>query len=582
MKRILLSTIALLSINLSSAQAGFQLWGLTSQGTNNNSGVIFSTDGAGNNFNVRHLFTPAEGRLPTGSLALYNGKLYGIARLGGSNNGGIIFEVDPASAVFTKKFDFPQNAGQTGSLVLSGNKFYGLTRSTIFEWNPVTNTYITRYSFNNSAIVPNSLTELNGKLYGTANGNDITEQFGGVIFEWNPATNAYATKVNFTGVNGMGPTGLSLYNGKFYGTTFYGGSGYVPQSDSRFGVLFEWDPTTNVYTKKLDFNGTNGGSPLGKMTLNGSAFYGLTASGGSNNAGVIFQWNPVTNSYIKKIDFALNGSCCPTGDLTLSASKFYGITSGAIFEWDPVTNIYKKKKGFGDEDGSGFGSLLLVPGSNTWCKAPVISNVKLSTTILSPVNNYLKTVGVGYKTNGHCNCGPVTSWLTVKFNEDETLPGTPDNYNSTEWKITDEHHVKLRASVLGFQPYGRVYTITINTQNTLGGISRYSVDVTVPLSSITMSAKNGRAANEPELADEVPLTCNITPNPTSQNFNLQLRSSSTKKIDVNIFDMSGRKIARLNPSKNQTTLFGENLRPGVYMVSVIQGEQRQVIKVIKQ
>ncbi|HLO57891.1 MAG TPA: choice-of-anchor tandem repeat GloVer-containing protein [Bacteroidales bacterium] len=48
-------------------------------------------------------------------------------------------------------------------------------------------------------------------------------------------------------------------NGKFYGMTREGGL-------YNLGILFEWDPSTNVYIKKLDFNGTeNGSRPMGSL-----------------------------------------------------------------------------------------------------------------------------------------------------------------------------------------------------------------------------------------------------------------------------------------------------------------------------
>ncbi len=81
------------------------------------------------------------------------------------------------------------------------------------------------------------------------------------------------------------------------------------------GMIFQWDPATNVYAKKVDFDGTNGASPAGSLTLKGDKFYGMTTLGGLNpgsdggsgtglfpNAGVIFEWDPATNIYTKNID----------------------------------------------------------------------------------------------------------------------------------------------------------------------------------------------------------------------------------------------------------------------------------------
>ena len=46
--------------------------------------------------------------------------------------------------------------------------------------------------------------------------------------------------------------------------------------------------------------------------------------------------------------------------------------------------------------------------------------------------------------------------------------------------------------------------------------------------------------------------------------------------------MSGRRIEKLGAANYKTIRFGQNLKPGLYVVSVVQGGQRQVLKVIKQ
>ncbi len=126
------------------------------------------------------------------------------------------------------------------------------------------------------------------------------------------------------------------------------------------GAIFEWDPATNIYTKKIDFDySTTGGFPQGSLTLSGGKFYGMTNSGGVNGYGVIFEWDPATNTYTKKYDFSLTNGSSPYGSLTLSGGKFYGLTysggtygKGVIFEWDPATNTYTKKFDFNGTNGS--------------------------------------------------------------------------------------------------------------------------------------------------------------------------------------------------------------------------------------
>ena len=105
----------------------------------------------------------------------------------------------------------------------------------------------------------------------------------GVLFEWDPETNSFSKKLEFNGTEtGRSPNGSLILgdNGKLYGTTGYGGI-----HDK--GVLYEWDPATDTYAKMLDFNGAeNGSDPAGDMVeADNGKFYGMTASGGEFNQG---------------------------------------------------------------------------------------------------------------------------------------------------------------------------------------------------------------------------------------------------------------------------------------------------------
>jgi uncharacterized repeat protein (TIGR03803 family) len=233
----------------------------------------------------------------------------------------------------------------------SGNLLYGVTSyggtddiGVIFHFDPNYSSQTVDYEFrlNKSGRNPFSdLTEgASGKFYGMTQyggNNDL-----GVIFEWDPATNTVTKKFEFDGaLNGSSPLGsLTLVGSKFYGMTNAGGT-----YDK--GVIFEWDPGTNSFTKKIEFDGSGKGSaPFGSFALYNDKLYGMTRNGGVNNYGVIFEWDPATNDFTKKIDF--DGTAkgrYPRGSLTLKDGKFYGMTSnggvsqnGVIFEWDPSTN----------------------------------------------------------------------------------------------------------------------------------------------------------------------------------------------------------------------------------------------------
>ena len=293
---------------------GYELYGVSTKGGETASGAIYRFDENGNTSLVTSLVRVA-GNVPTGSLCkASNGKLYGMASGEIMNVGGVLFEFDPVAVKYTKKFSFFEDPytsfGPSGSLMQAQNgMLYGISR------------------------------------YGGSTGL-------GVIFEFDPATNVYTRKINLDSLKGCifnGPL-VQAGNGMIYGVTADGGA-------NGCGVLFEWDPVNNIYNKLLDFNKTENGSDMqGSLTVaDNGKLYGLTPSGGLNDMGVLFEWDPSTDAFAKKIDF--NGGeygSKPVGTLVESGNgKLYGVTSGGgvhgfgvLFEWDPYHDIFTKKFDF--------------------------------------------------------------------------------------------------------------------------------------------------------------------------------------------------------------------------------------------
>jgi uncharacterized repeat protein (TIGR03803 family) len=260
-----------------------------------------------------------------------------------------IFKTDSNGNNLQIVYNFPssfEGANPSSSLCKASNgKFYGITQrggingqGILFEWDPVTNIYSKKLDFspaeNGSGQFSSVIQADNGKFYGmTSTGG--ADNFG-VLFEWNLVTNVFIKKLDFNGAdNGRSPEGslMQADNGKIYGMTTYGGI-------YSYGAIFEWDLITGTISKKLDFNGVeNGSKPVGNMLqgINGK-LYGMTSEGGLNNNGVIFEWDHATNTCIKKIDFnPENGR--PTGSMIFASNgKLYGGTRSSIFEWDPATN----------------------------------------------------------------------------------------------------------------------------------------------------------------------------------------------------------------------------------------------------
>lgn len=341
-----------------------KLYGMTWAGGAQNFGVIFRLDPSSNGYERLFDFNGLQsGMNPEGSLIqATDGKLYGLASSGGANLVGTMFRFDPANQTFSKilNFDGPQYGRQPqGSLMQASNgKLYGLTAyggaydsGCLFSWDPSTQAFVKLHDFSStSGSIPwgSLIQAANGKLYGlTSYGG--TYGFG-TLFSFDPATGQHSKLFDFNGPglssNGAYPYGdlLEFNTGKLYGMTSGGGS-------SNAGLIFEYDINSSSFTKKKDFTYSNGGLPNGSlMKATNGKVYGLTQSGGTNNAGILFEYVPSTNTLTTLHNFSslLSGSQPWGTPFQASNGKLYGMTNtggngyGTIFSYDISASSLQK------------------------------------------------------------------------------------------------------------------------------------------------------------------------------------------------------------------------------------------------
>lgn len=341
-------------------------YGTTTAGGAYDAGVVFSWDSATSEYKEMYDFTGIDGKDARGGMVLFNTKFYGLTNKCGINDMGVIYEWDIATNVYTKKYDMDSINGKNpdGSLTLIGTDFYGFTHDgginnlgVLFKWNPATNVYTKLYDFTNSSgsHPVGKLVPYNGKLYAMTNTGGTLNQ--GVIYEWNYLTNVYTKKHDFDSINGQHPMGfLTLYNNKFYGLTYEGGIYETTSPYDHFGVIFEWNPVTNVFVKKKNMGNainTIAHGSLSSLTLKGNLFYGTTSDGIFGCS--IFSWNPATNVYSDNYLNSYSFTACdptrfapgllPYGALLLSGNKLLGAFAdragqgfGTISEYYPDSN----------------------------------------------------------------------------------------------------------------------------------------------------------------------------------------------------------------------------------------------------
>jgi|GEM_PF-728714 len=336
-----------------------EFYGVTYTGGTNQYGVLFKYDLNTNTYTKKLDFDGSKGQYPTTTMLRgSNGKLYGTTLSGGANGLGVLFEYDPTTEAFVKKHDFTSNPGNT-VVEVSAGKLWGITGNAIFEYDINSSLYATKRVFpQGEALNRGSLCFSNNMLFGTGGGGSTSSGF---LFEIDPLTNSFAKHFDFQeSSTGITPTSkLSQHtNGKFYGVTRWGG-------DSGRGTIFEFDPVSELYTKKIDFDGVNIRQSLGLALFPNGKFYGVAAGGISG--GRIFEFDPTGNTLTLKS--TLNGE--PRDALLLADDGFlYGNLNGGdyglLYKYDPSTDTVEEIFYFDGANGKHGESSLICSDGNLY------------------------------------------------------------------------------------------------------------------------------------------------------------------------------------------------------------------------
>jgi len=86
--------------------------------------------------------------------------------------------------------------------------------------------------------------------------------------------------------------------------------------------------------------------------------------------------------------------------------------------------------------------------------------------------------------------------------------------------------------------------------------------------------------NRNYITEETDFFAYAYPNPFSSGFNLAIISPSDEAIHLNIYDLAGR-IVETYANVTEQKVFGEKLGFGIYFAEITQGEQRQMLRIVK-
>jgi uncharacterized repeat protein (TIGR03803 family) len=299
-------------------------------------------------FSILHHFgsQPENGRIPYGSLTFYAGKLYGTTTYGGPP-----YNIPPQN---------PANKGNLFRVNLDGSGFTVLHEFSGKDdgWKP----------WSGLAIAAN-------RIYGSTVYGGPHNEKGSVLYKMNIDGSDFHA-LHFFGEPGDGYGGSTspiLVGHTLFGLTRWGGNGT--------GTIYRYDLPSGLYQTLHRFasNGSDGGSPLGTLTLVNDGFlYGLTWKGGNKNLGTLFRIRPDGLNFETLYHFS-GGSQgkYPYDCLLFDGNRsLYGTTLGeygkdssdlgVIFKYDVSSREYSvlhRFAGGSDDSGKPNGSLILDPSN---------------------------------------------------------------------------------------------------------------------------------------------------------------------------------------------------------------------------
>ena len=287
-------------------------WGTTSNGGAQDQGTIYSITEGGVH-TVAHEMERFEGVFAQSDLLQVGGKFYGVTRFGGEFNSGVLFEWDPATDTYTIRRSF--NGTTDG-----GQPLRGLTQA------------------------------INGRLYGVCSVGGANGV--GTLFEYILGNGNYTVRHNFGG-NGPGTNGGTPIcrlerngNGSFlYGTTRLGGTN-GQGTVFRYGLISSGSPGPTGITTLASFTGAAGVQPFNGVTFDGNnRLYGVTPAGGAGGGGVLFYCGITTpTSLTAAATFSAAGSdgTGPRAEPVVQGGNVYFSTAtggtggfGKILRYDP-------------------------------------------------------------------------------------------------------------------------------------------------------------------------------------------------------------------------------------------------------
>ena len=257
-----------------------------------------------------------------------------------------------------------------------------------------------------------------------------------------------------------------------------------------------------------------------------------------------------------------------------SAGIFFNVNSAPIAVGYTVTsacNTYTNNTALPVPDGVGSN----LPGATVskTITVPLASTISDVNVTLSGTHTYFwdMVVAVNHPDNTEVrmlnrNCNQVSTGFNVVFNDASPAIACAAN-------LTGTFAPAQALSALNNKPSNGTWTLTANDNwnGDTGTINNWSIEIC----STTYALAN---------ADFEFDNLSLYPNPNNGNFTVQFNSASNDDVNITVHDIRGRVIFE-NKYTNISGLFSQNIQmenaqSGVYLVSIVNGQRKEVKKIV--
>jgi len=255
---------------------------------------------------------------PNGPVAGSAGLAFGIGSVGyvaaqavdasGDSLKSWFGQYDPATNTWTRKSVHP---GFGGIGFTIGGKGYMMSGS-LWQYDPVTDTWTQLANYPDAASTfPSTAFSIGSKGYVGGGRFFIGTGYTVIFYEYDPATNVFTRKANLPDPLGQGgragDVSFSIGNKGYWGT---GSNDQNFNSPTTYDDFYEYDPSTDTWTQKANVGGSARSAGVG-FSIGNLGYIGMGAGPIDRSSGTpnypflkdFWQYDPSTDTWTQKADF---------------------------------------------------------------------------------------------------------------------------------------------------------------------------------------------------------------------------------------------------------------------------------------